>query len=191
MNIKNIIALIGLGLCFQAGATSLSTTDGTTYDHITTQRTDPDGLYIEYALPGGGIGMSKVKFTRLSADQQRQFGYDANKAKEHMAQVAKANEEFRGESIRWEQLAQAQRAAQQERELEQEKVQTERLMALAELKQAQASAPANESYGGGYGGGGDLFGIPTSGRLPKPTTEFAPIVRPVPFPVLNTPRRSK
>ena len=188
MNIKNIIALIGLGLCVQAEAASLSTTDGTTYDHITTQRIDPDGLYIEYTPPGGGIGMSKVKFSRLSEDQQRQFGYDADKAKAHTAQVAKANAEFRDESIRWEQLAQAQRVVRQQRELEEEKIQTEKLMALAQLNPAQASAPASENYGG-WSGGGDLFGIPTSGRVPEAKTVFAPIVRPVPFPVINTPHQ--
>ena len=43
---------------------ALSTTDGKTYDHISVQRADPDGLYIEYTLPGNGVGSAKVKFTR-------------------------------------------------------------------------------------------------------------------------------
>ena len=103
-----ILALIGLGLCAQARSSNLSTTDGVTYNHITAQRVEPDGLYIEYTLPNGGIGMSKVKFSRLSADQQKQFGYDAAKAKDYEAGVAKANEEFRQQCVRQEQAAQTQ-----------------------------------------------------------------------------------
>src|SRR5579862_263584 len=94
-----ILALIALGLCARAQSISLSTTDGATYNHITAQRVDPDGLYIEYTLPGGGIGMSKVKFSRLSSEQQKQFGYEPAKAHEYESQVAKANEDFRQESL--------------------------------------------------------------------------------------------
>jgi hypothetical protein len=51
---------------------AITTTDGKTYDHITAQRTDPDGLYIEYAPGGKGMGGAKLKFNRLSADLQKQ-----------------------------------------------------------------------------------------------------------------------
>jgi len=171
---KIILALIGLGLCLQARSDSLSTTDGTTYNNVTSQRVDPDGLCIEYTPPGGGLGIAKVKFTRLSADQQKQFGYDANKAKEFEAGVAKATEDFRQDSIHREQAAQAQRAADQTREVQQEQALTERIMAMAQLKQAEAELARAMGQGGenagngGYGwysgaGGYGLIALPELG----------------------------
>ncbi|MDB6021290.1 MAG: hypothetical protein JWQ04_1147 [Pedosphaera sp.] len=192
MKLKNIIiAVLGLGLCLQARAENLSTTDGITYNDIKSQRTDPDGLYIEYTLPGGGLGMAKVKFSRLSQDQQKQYGYDAAKAKDYEARVAKANEDFRQESIRWDQTAQAQRAARQAQDLEMEKIINDRVIAMTQLNQGQAG-PANNLGGGDYGWstGGGLIGIPVSGQVPRAKTEFAPVVTPVPFPRLNIPHNT-
>jgi hypothetical protein len=181
---KIVIALIGLGLCAQARSATLSTTDGTTYDNVTKQRIDPDGLYIEYKLPGGGLGMSKVKYDRLSADQQKQFGFDAAKARDYEAKVAKANDDFRQDCIRIEQAAQTQRAAQEARVDQEEKAFSERLMAMAQLKEAEADlARATQGNGGygGYGGDGGLFAIPQTGRAPRASTEYAPVVTPIPF----------
>lgn len=159
---KNIIiAVIGLGVCLQAGATSITTTDGKTYNDITSQRVDPDGVYIEYTLAGGGIGMSKVKFARLSEDQQKQYGYNAANAAAYTTAVAKANEDFRQESIRFDQLAAAQRATRQAQEAEMEKVMTDRMIAMAQIKQQQAAQPVSDF--GGYGYGGDIIGIPAAG----------------------------
>ena len=153
-----ILVLIGLGLCVQARSESLSTTDGITYNNITTQRADPDGVYIEYTLPGGGLGMSKIKFSRLSSDQQKQFGYDANKSRDFEAKVAKAEEDFRQDSIRREQTAQAQRVVEQNREDQQAQVVNDRIMALAQLKQAEADLARATGDNGGYGGGFSLGG---------------------------------
>jgi hypothetical protein len=61
----------------------ITTTDGQTYDHITAQRTDPDGLYVEYTLPGGGMGAAKVKFSRLSARLRKQCGYSSWAARDY------------------------------------------------------------------------------------------------------------
>lgn len=158
----SIIAVIGLGVCLQAGATSLTTTDGTTYNDISSQRIDPDGLYIEYNLPGGGMGMSKVKFSRLSEDQQKQYNYSATNAAAYSAAVAKANEDFRQESIRFDQLAAAQRATRQAQEAEMEKVMTDRMIAMAQIKQQQQNTPPVSDFGG-YGYGSDFVGIPAVG----------------------------
>jgi len=190
-----ILALIGFGLCAQAKASNLSTTDGTTYQNVTMQRTDPDGLYIEYALPGGGLGMSKVKFARLSTDRQKQFGFDANKAKDYEAQVAKATEDFRQERIRLEQAAQAHKAAVQAQTDQEERVMNDRILAMAQLKQAEA-ALARATDGGGYGGatygdGYGVFAIPQTGRAPRARTDYAPVVTPIPFPRINTPRSTR
>lgn len=191
---KNIILLaIGLGLCIQAKGEWLSTTDGITYNNITSQRADPDGLYIEYVLPGGGLGMSKVKFRRLSPDLQKQYGYEADKARDFETKVAKATEDFRQECIRWEQTAQSQRTAQQALDDQRERVMNDRIMAMAQLKQAEAELAramgSGENYGSGWssGGGYAVAALPQFGRIPRARTDFEPVVRPVPFPSLNTP----
>ncbi len=158
-----ILALIGLGLCVQARSESVTTTDGATYNNITAQRVDPDGLYLEYTLPGGGFGMSKVKFTRLSADQQKQFGYDADKARDYETKVAKANEDYRLECLKWDETAKSQRAAQQAREDQQDKILNDRISALTQLRQAEAHlaqvAPNAAAEGYGYSWGGDGIGL--------------------------------
>ncbi len=88
---KTITLITALaGLCAVARGENLQTIDGATYQNFTRQRVDPDGLVIEYFPEGGGLGVAKVKFARLSPDQQRQFGYDPAKAGEYEAQSAKA-----------------------------------------------------------------------------------------------------
>lgn len=188
-----IFALIALSFCIQARSTSLTTIDGVTYNNITTQRVDPDGLYIEYATSNGGVGMSKVKFSRLSADQQKQFGFDATKAHNYEVQVAKANEDFRQESARFDQIVQATARAREERD---EKALNDRMVAMSQFNASQITPPPdsvpgyNYSYGGYYDGGAGLIGIPNNGRVPPATRVYAPNVRPIPFPQINTPNNN-
>jgi hypothetical protein len=146
----SLLALIGLGLCLQAHSENLSTLDGATYNHISAQRVDPDGLYIEYELPGGGMGMSKVKFSRLSPDQQNHFGFDATKAKAFEAQVTKATDDSRKESVRWQQSAEAARAVRQAQDAEIEKARNSRIIARAPSGMADPSG-GNNGYGYDYG----------------------------------------
>jgi hypothetical protein len=190
-----VFALLAFGLCAQAySITSLSTTDGSTYNNITTQRVDPDGLYIEYTLPGGGVGMSKIKFSRLTPDQQKQFGFDAGKAHDYEASVAKANEDFRQDALRMDQLSSA---ARQTREADNERVLEQRATVRSQLNAAQMApqyvplgGPAYDysSLGGGYG----LYALPRVSRhMPKNGTTYAPVVTPIPFPRVNTPNYSR
>ncbi|HWY78006.1 MAG TPA: hypothetical protein VN281_20495 [Verrucomicrobiae bacterium] len=151
---KIFLALIGIGLCLQSRGEGLSTTDGTTYNNITSKRADPDGLYIEYSLPGGGLGMSKVKFSRLSPDQQKQYGYDEARAREYEAKVAQAQEDFRQECIRSDQIARAEKLARKGTDYEQARIENDRLMALAQLKAAEAEM--SNANGGGYGYGNNV-----------------------------------
>jgi hypothetical protein len=184
-----VFALIVLGFCAQARCSSISTTDGMTYNNVTAQRVDPDGLYIEYSLPGGGVGMSKVKFSRLSPDLQKQFGYDAAKARDYEAKVAKATEDFRQESIRDEQIASAARQARAERE---EKAIVYHMPPPGQANAEESSPPMapayyGESYGG-YGGYNDgIYAVPNIGRAPAARRDYLSPVRPIPFPQLNTP----
>ncbi|HZV34748.1 MAG TPA: hypothetical protein VFB72_09275 [Verrucomicrobiae bacterium] len=187
---RTIIALIALGLCASTFADSLVTTDGTRYDNITSKRVDPDGLFIEYSLADGGIGMAKVKFTKLSADEQKQYGYDAAKAREYETAVAKANDDWRTNAEKMETEARTLRAQQDADAAQEESVKTQRILALAQLKQAEAElARANGGAGfGGYdegGWGGGLFAIPGIGPGHAKTT-FAPVVTPVPWPQINS-----
>jgi hypothetical protein len=181
--LPGLLLLIGLGLCPQARSEDLTTVDGTTYHNITAQRADPDGLYVEYTPTGGGLGLAKVKFSRLTADQQKQFGYDPGKARDYEAQVAKATEDWRQQTLRSEQVAQAQRAAQQAQQIESERLMNDRIMAMAQLKQAEAqgtSGGVGEGYGWSSGGGYGFFGQPEIGRRVRASTVYAPLVPPAP-----------
>ncbi len=178
---------LGLGLCLQAQGLILFTTDNHSYENVTTVRPDPDGLYIEYNLPGGGMGMAKIKYTRLTEELQKKYGYDPDKAREFETKVAKATEDWRQEAIRQEQAAQERIKAREAREDEQEKVANERILAMAQLKQAEAElARATGGYyssGGGYSGWGGygVIALPDIGNAfptafagaPFGTSQFA------------------
>lgn len=138
-----VIAMLALGLSAQAQTRTLTTADGTTYTGITTQRICPDGVYIEYTLPGGGLGVSKVKFNRLSRAQQKQYGFDAATAYDYEAEVAIANENCRQELI---QRDQAGKDARRQRDLENEQAYPARMAAIKQLNAAQAALELN--FGG-------------------------------------------
>jgi hypothetical protein len=196
MNNKSLIlALIGLGICAQANSASLSTTDGTTYNNITAERADPDGLYIEYTPAGGGLGVSKIKFSRLSPEQQKQFGYDPDKARDFEAKLARSMEDWRQEGIRSEQIAQAQRAARQARESQEEQFLHDRMMTIAESQQAQAAMPNatddGENGWSPYGGGYGVFAMPPFGAGPNAKTVYAPAVHPLIIPRPNHSRSAR
>src|SRR5690348_4716091 len=52
------------------------TADGMVYQAVKLSRIEPDGLLIEYRPDSGGVGMAKLKFAKLPAPLQKQFGYD-------------------------------------------------------------------------------------------------------------------
>lgn len=178
-----LLVLVTMGLCAAARSESLTTSDGVTYNGITTRRVEPDGLYIEYMPAGGGMGMSKVKFARLSPEQQKQFGYDPDKARDFEARNAKAMEDWRAENARMEQAAKAELQARQALDVQEAKIAADREVALAQLKQGQVQAPPETgaafgwtSYGGwGYAwvGVGHYHHEPTHRQNYK--TGFRPI----------------
>jgi hypothetical protein len=51
----------------------LVTTDGTTYENVHVEKTEPNGIVISYTLPSGGVAMSKVFFSQLSPQSRQQF----------------------------------------------------------------------------------------------------------------------
>lgn len=68
----------------------IMTTDGKVYKGVKLSRTEPDGLLVEYQPDTGGIGVAKLKFARLPAALQKQFGYDPLKASAFEQGQAKA-----------------------------------------------------------------------------------------------------
>ncbi len=56
------------------------TTDGVIYDAPKLTRVEPDGLLVEFQPADGGTGLAKLKFAKLPAALQKQFGYDPVKA---------------------------------------------------------------------------------------------------------------
>src|SRR5690349_9238881 len=58
----------------------ITTLDGKTYEAVTVQRVQPDGLLVEFNTPGGGFGTAKLKFRNLPSTVRDQFGFDARQA---------------------------------------------------------------------------------------------------------------
>jgi hypothetical protein len=130
---------------------AITTTDGKTYDHITAQRADPDGLYIEYAPGGKGLGSAKLKFGRLSNDLQKQYGYDADAARKYEDETYKANVAFQTWVDQQEAARQKARADADARALQEE------VLLAQQIPVPVAPAPADYgNYDGGWYYGGRL-----------------------------------
>lgn len=136
---------------------SLQTTDGTTYNHISNLRADPDGLYIEYIIPGGGFGSAKVKFGRLSTDLQKQYGYDSDAAKKFEDDNYKASVAYRAWADQQDAIHQKAMADMAARDFQEEIILAQRPPMLPVVDQ-----PAGDSSGSGYldsYAGGYPFGL--------------------------------
>ena len=136
---KIIIGFIALALCVQAKAQEnmLTTTDGTTYTGITLARVEPDGLYIEYTPSGGGFGMSKVKFSRLTRAQQKLYGFNKEAARDYEAAVAQANTDMAQDLIHRHDV---ERETRRQRDLENERAYPARMAEIWRVNAAQAAA---------------------------------------------------
>jgi hypothetical protein len=58
----------------------ITTTDGRTYREVKLLQVLPDGLLVQYLPDSGGMGLARLKFTKLPESFQKQFGYDPRKA---------------------------------------------------------------------------------------------------------------
>jgi hypothetical protein len=128
---------------------AITTTDGKTYAHITDQRTDPDGLYIEYTTPGNGMGSAKIKFNRLSADLQKQYGYDADAAKKYEDGAYKAQMDFQAWADKQDAASQKARDDAAARDLQEETL-------MAQMPRQYPVAAGQDNAGSGvyiYSGG--------------------------------------
>jgi S1-C subfamily serine protease len=98
----------------------ITTRDGTTYQGVTVQKVDPDGLMVEYRLANGGTGLAKLKFPDLPASLQEKFGYDAEKAAAFEAEQRQAIGQWRARLIADDEAARAKRQAEELVESEKE-----------------------------------------------------------------------
>jgi len=154
-----LVAITGVA---GAAETSLTTIDGKTYDHISTLRVDPDGVYIEYTVARGGLGSAKVKFARLSTDLQKQYGYDADAARKYEEGTARAELAYQNWAKEQDAARQRAQSERDARELEEETLATQRQVAAAQVAQAAAQSAQGSgdtmpyyapNYGYGYGFG--------------------------------------
>lgn len=144
---KIIIAISTFAICAAAQAqyARLTTADGDTYTGITYQRVDPDGLYIEYKLPGGGLGMSKIKCGRLPDALQKQYGFTVAAARGYEAAVAQANDDLAKDLTR---RYEAERAARARRDAENANAYPARMAQIARINAEQAAAFYRSLSGG-------------------------------------------
>jgi hypothetical protein len=121
----------------------ITTRDGKTYQGVTVQRVDPDGLTVGYAVAGGGPGAAKIKFKNLPDDLQRQYKYDPDKAAAFEARQAQGMAAWRAQSQKEAETAKRaaiQRAQQNAFDQQQKKAQPE--MTEAQKKEAQKQIEA-------------------------------------------------
>lgn len=121
---------------------AITTTDGATYKSVSVLRGEPDGLVVEYSLQGGGIGIAKLKFESLSADLQREYGYDVQRAVAYRTQQAAMQGQLIGkmqaqQKQEWA-LAKAREEESWKARLEMERLENERRQAEAARAQAEA-----------------------------------------------------
>lgn len=145
-----------------AAPDTLTTTDGATYQGITKLRADPDGLYIEYTLPGNGLGSAKVKFSRLSRGVKKEYGYDRNAALEYEDNARQA-------TLAYQAWAAQRDAVRQEAQADTVAFQVQ-AATLSTARYAMASAPAGQplvvcSPSGYFGGYGYPSGTPAPGKV--------------------------
>ncbi|HLZ54008.1 MAG TPA: hypothetical protein VKS19_05965 [Verrucomicrobiae bacterium] len=72
----------------------IMTTDGMVYKSVRLLKIAPDGLLVEYQPDAGGLGLTKLKFAKLPAPLQKQFGYDPLKASAFEQEQAQAMAEL-------------------------------------------------------------------------------------------------
>ena len=71
----------------------ITTRAGQTFKNVKVQKVAPDGLIISYTPSGGGMGISKLKFTDLPDNLQQRYGYNpTNAATFEKAEMQSANQ---------------------------------------------------------------------------------------------------
>jgi hypothetical protein len=140
----------------------ITTLEGKTYQDVTVQKIQPDGLLVEFKTPGGGFGSAKLKFRNLPGAVRDRYSYDVRQADAFEASQAQGESAWNAQYSAWadrKQAAVAEQTAREERLRDQARAQEAARLAAAEAR-AEAerqTQPAPYPYGYGYGlgwGGG-------------------------------------
>jgi len=119
----------------------ITTLDGKTYEKVTLEKVDPDGLLVVFAPVEGGSGSAKLKFRNLPAELRERFGYDPARASDYETAQARGEAMWRAESAVWTEQRRAAQAEQAAWE-RQMRAQAESRLA-AEAEQARVDAARN------------------------------------------------
>ena len=157
---STLVAAISLGA--RTHAENLTTIDGKIYYNISKQRVDADGLYIEYTPVSGGMGVAKVKFSRLSRQLQNQYGYDEAKAKEFEAEHAAGVQAWIAETERQQKESRDRHYNDEVQSAQDLAIRNQEIMAAEQ--QGQTVQYAGGAVGDGWDGG-YLVAVP---RVPQP-----------------------
>jgi hypothetical protein len=138
---------VALGMALGAAETdSITTRDGTTYTNAAIQRTDPDGIVIEYALRPGSLGIAKLKFANLPDELQKRYNYNPADARifeqNQAAGIARRQEEIEQGEIEKKRQSDA---------LMQQRAEEEAAALEAKRQQDAANAAAPMETGNWYG----------------------------------------
>jgi hypothetical protein len=113
---------------------SLKALEGATFNNVSVQRVEPDGLQVSFVPEGGGLGFAKLKFRSLSESLRQEYGYDAVSGDEFESNQARGQASWQAENLHWE--AQKQQAQTEQREQERN------LRAQAEQFAAEQETPS-------------------------------------------------
>jgi hypothetical protein len=132
----------------------ITTLDGKTYDKVTLEKVDPDGLLVSFAPAEGGSGTAKLKFRNLPPALRERFGYDPARAADYETAQARGEATWLARSAAWTEQRQAALAEQTNRERQMREQADARQAAQAEQARIDAAnnaqQPAPYYYYPGY-----------------------------------------
>jgi len=133
----------------------IATLDGKTYEKVTLEKVEPDGLLVTFAPVEGGSGTAKLKFRNLPPDLRDRFGYDPARAADYEAARAHGAAIWLAESAAWTEQRRTALAEQATWERQMRAQTDARIAAEAEQAQIEAARNAQEPsyyYPGYYAG---------------------------------------
>ncbi|MDB6032075.1 MAG: hypothetical protein JWM16_2413 [Verrucomicrobiales bacterium] len=168
----------------------ITTLDGKTYQEVTVQKIQPDGLLVEFSLAGGGFGTAKLKFRNLPEGVREPYRYDALQAAAFEASQAEGEKAWNARNEAWAERRQAAMDAQMVREERlRDQVRAEeaarQTAAEARAEEQRQTPPAPYPYGYGYGlGWGTGWNtphhhVPHLVVPPTPTPPVSPFMGPM------------
>jgi hypothetical protein len=122
----------------------LTTLNGQSFKGAHIEKVEPIGLVISYQIPGGGLGITTVRFQDLPDSIREKYGFDPKKAASFDAAQKKATADMTRHMIAEEKNAKQIIALREAAEAEAEQ-QAQKRRKLAEKKAAAAAIQATNS----------------------------------------------